>query len=221
MTLIEKYDLRDEDLLVFFSGSKGFHVGLPTALWDPEPSKVFHKTAKAFAIARAEEAGVTVDTGVYDKVRAFRAPNSRHPKTRLHKRWFTIDELIRLSVDGIQKHSEVPYPVVLPKEVEPNDTAIKDWETVCRFLEQESVSIGGHPELPSLNRRTMDFIREGAPQGQRHLRLFSAAANLAEFQCSEDLAFALLEETARDTGLPPKEVKQTISDALSESQITK
>ena len=32
----------------------------------------------------AELAAVTIDAGIYDRVRAFRAPNSRHPKTGLH-----------------------------------------------------------------------------------------------------------------------------------------
>lgn len=33
--LCERYGLDAGDLLLFFSGSKGFHVGLPTVLWSP------------------------------------------------------------------------------------------------------------------------------------------------------------------------------------------
>ncbi len=74
---IERYGVADDDLLLFFSGSKGYHVGLPTALWQPQPSVMFHRTARRFAEQVAELAGVAIDTGVYDRVRAFRAPNSR------------------------------------------------------------------------------------------------------------------------------------------------
>ena len=31
--IVERYRLDDDALLVFFSGSKGFHLGLPTDLW--------------------------------------------------------------------------------------------------------------------------------------------------------------------------------------------
>ena len=36
--LANRYELNGDELLVFYSGSKGFHVGLPTSMWQPEPS---------------------------------------------------------------------------------------------------------------------------------------------------------------------------------------
>ena len=95
--LVERYAVEPDELLIFFSGSKGFHVGLSTALWSPPPSLDFHRACRQFAEHVAELATVTIDTGVYDKVRAFRAPNSRHPKTGLHKRRLTYDELLGLT----------------------------------------------------------------------------------------------------------------------------
>ncbi len=89
----ERYSLDDDALLIFFSGSKGFHVGLPSALWNGEPSAEFHRNVKRLAEGIAERVHVGIDRGVYDKVRAFRAPNSRHPKTGLHKRRLSFDEL--------------------------------------------------------------------------------------------------------------------------------
>ena len=47
--LVERYAVEPGDLLLFFSGSKGFHLGLPTALWSPPPSLDFHRTARRFA----------------------------------------------------------------------------------------------------------------------------------------------------------------------------
>ena len=93
--LVERYAVEPDELLIFFSGSKGFHVGLPTALWSPAPSDVFHKVCRRFAEHVAELAAVTIDTGVYDRVRAFRAPNSRHPKTGLHKRRLSYRRIAR------------------------------------------------------------------------------------------------------------------------------
>src|SRR5262249_4560757 len=79
-------ELDGDALLIFLSGGKGLHIGIPTALWEPTPCSCFHETAKRFALAHGERAGVVVDGTVYSKVRLFRAPNSRHPKTGLFKR---------------------------------------------------------------------------------------------------------------------------------------
>src|SRR5262249_27428128 len=84
--MLDRYRALDpEHLLIFFSGSKGYHVGLPTSLWGPAPSPDFHRVARYFARSRAGNQGVTIDESVYKKVQPFRAPNSWHPKTGLHK----------------------------------------------------------------------------------------------------------------------------------------
>jgi hypothetical protein len=79
--LIDRYQLDDDGVLIFFSGSKGFHVGVPVSLLNADPSDDFHRVAKRFAIAASASLQINVDSGVYDRVRAFRAPNSRHPKS--------------------------------------------------------------------------------------------------------------------------------------------
>ena len=93
VVLTDKLGIAEDDVLTFLSGGKGFHLGVPSAAWQPAPGRDFHRIARRFAEAAAELAGVTIDAGVYDKVRCFRAPNSRHPKTGLHKRRLSAEEL--------------------------------------------------------------------------------------------------------------------------------
>jgi hypothetical protein len=208
LALDERYCPRDDDLLVLFSGSKGFHLGLPTCLWGLDPSPQFHQTARHFAQRVAERAGVATDAGVYDKVRAFRAPNSRHPKTGLHKRRFTLDELTGLSLERIVELSREPAPFDLPEPSGTSDTAAADWQEAADQVAAETeakTARRASGAAPTLNRSTLDFIRQGADQGDRHRLLFSAAANLAEFGCPPPLAVALLEESALDCGLPPSD----------------
>jgi hypothetical protein len=218
MTLLERYTALDEhDLLLFFSGSKGYHLGLPT-FWRPAPSVNFHKQARRFAELLAFIAGVGIDSSVYDKVRCFRAPNSRHPKTGLHKRRLDLDELLHLSPEGIRQLAAAPAPFDLPAVAVAGDGAAADWAESVRQVEAEAKAqrrasaAGGSPRL---NRQTLDFIRDGAEEGNRHRLLFSAAANLAEFGCPPALAHALLTEAALDSGLPPKEVYRQIECGLN------
>lgn len=70
---------------VWFSGRKGFHVGIPTSPWGLEPSSDFNLKIKAIYLHIAKEAGVTIDPALYDKVRLLRLPFSKHPKSQLHK----------------------------------------------------------------------------------------------------------------------------------------
>ena len=217
--LVERFGVEPGELLIFFSGSKGFHVGLSTALWPPQPSDVFHKVCRRFAENVAELAAVTIDTGIYDRVRAFRAPNSRHPKTGLHKRRLSYDELLGLPLEKIIELSREPAAFVLPTPTRHSDQAAADWqaavEQVARNGEAKAQRRAAGNGTPILNRSTLDYIRNGADQGDRHRLLFSAAANLAEFGCTPALAVALLEESALDAGLPPKDIRRGIECGLA------
>ena len=177
MTLYERYKPGDDDLLIFFSGSKGFHVGLPTSLWSPASSADFHRTARRFAETVAELATVTIDAGVYDRVRAFRAPNSRHPKTGLQKRRFTLDELTGLSLERIVELSREPAPFDLPEPKSTSETAATDWQAAVVLVAREGEAKAARRDAsngsPTLNRSTLDFIREGVSTADRHRLLFS------------------------------------------------
>jgi hypothetical protein len=219
-TILERYrSLDDDTLLLFFSGAKGFHVGLPLC-WDAPPSLDFNRIARRFAESFGQLAGVKIDISVYDKVRAYRAPNSRHPKTGFHKRRLSLDELMRLSLDGIRQLAMQPEPFGLPAPVATCEQAAADWQAAIKVVQQQNeektrrcaaVANG----MPTLNRQTLDFIRDGAEQGDRHRLLFSAAANLAEFGCPPALAHALLSDAALDSGLTPSDVRRQIECGLA------
>jgi len=184
------------------------------------PSLDYNRVARRFAEGFGELAGVKIDTSVYDKVRAFRAPNSKHPKTGLHKRQLTHKELMGLSLDGIRRLAESPEPFGLPAPAARCKRAAADWRTAMTAVHQQAeVKVQRRAAVangrPKLNRQTLDFIRDGAEQGDRHRLLFSAAANLAEFCCPPALAHALLTEAALDSGLPPSEVRRQIDCGLA------
>lgn len=215
--LNRRYQLEFDNWLIFFSGSKGYHLGLPTNLWQPEAGPQFHKTIRCFAEQLSSLAKVEIDPGVYDKVRAFRAPNSRHPKTGLHKRRLSFEELMGNSLEGIRQAAKSPMPFDVPTPAGTNDQAMEDWATAAESVSKQQ---GGRVlraagTLPTdLNRGTMDFIRNGADPGTRSNRLFSAAANLKEFGSSFSLALALLGESAKDSGMAPAEILRQIECGL-------
>jgi len=199
--------------------SKGFHVGAPLSLFgSPESSHDFHRVCRQLAETLAGTLGVAIDSGVYDKVRAFRAPNSRHPKTGRHKMPFTFGELLALTMDGIVRLAESPQPFAVPGITGPkppaaHHRAVADWQAAAEAVASQRKATAERRTNnadATLNRATLEFIRDGATTGDRHRLLYSAAANLAEFGCPSPLANALLSEAALDSGLPPSEVRRQI-----------
>jgi hypothetical protein len=216
--ILERYrELDDDGLLIFLSGGKGLHIGVPTALWRPDPSPRFHDVARRFASAHAERAGVIADATIYSKTRLFRAPNSRHPSGR-YKRRFTLDELTFLSADAILTLAVEPAPFDLPTPAVTSATAAADWLEAAQAVERRAVERRAAAGTPRLNATTLDFIRDGAPDGERATRLFRAAANLGEFDCPPGLAHALLNEAALDSGLTPSETRRQIDTGLAHAR---
>jgi len=214
VAVVDRLGVAESDVLVFFSGGKGFHCGLPTLLWTPEPGRDFHKITRRFCETIAEQAEVVIDSGVYDRVRCFRAPNSKHPKTGLHKRRLTVDQLAGWSLDAILEHAKTPTPFEPPEPTGKSEAAAAVWveraEQVRRETEANAARrANANGDDAKLNRLTLACISDGVPS-PRHKTLFSASANLAEFGAPLGLCRALLEESGLDSGLMRHDVKRTI-----------
>ncbi|MFN9915143.1 MAG: hypothetical protein ACK53L_21320, partial [Pirellulaceae bacterium] len=74
------------------------------------PAADFHACCRKLAEKIAAGCGVAIDLSIYDAVRAFRAPNSRHPKTGRHKRILGLEELLSLRPDRIVELASRPEP---------------------------------------------------------------------------------------------------------------
>ena len=136
----ERYGIDGDALLIFFSGSKGFHVGLPSSLWEARPSADFAKAARRFAEQLAAAAGVKIDTAFMTECGRF-APNSRHPKTGLHKRRLEFDELLHVTTAAIVARAAKPEPFELPDFPPTCETAIADWQRAVDAVRQHAVAI--------------------------------------------------------------------------------
>lgn len=224
--LLELFEMVGDELLLFYSGSKGFHIGLPTSRCRAVPAKQFHAYCRKFAESIAQSSGVAIDSGVYDRVRAFRAPNSTHQKTGRHKRRLCFDELMMLEATAIIELATTSSRFDVPPMPLPCQRALQDWQSAIDVVEVQQVNTEHRRQSKTddttnaihfvmLNRSTVDFMRDGATNGDRHRRLFSAAANLAEFGCGFELAWALLSESALDVGLSPNEVRRQIECGLN------
>ncbi|MGL5095860.1 MAG: hypothetical protein ACRDD1_09740, partial [Planctomycetia bacterium] len=218
----ELLDADPDAVPIYFSGSKGFHAYLPTSLGGAmEPAVGFHVVARRLVAMVAAAADVRVDESVYDTVRAFRAPNTRHPKTGLFKRRFMLDELMHQSVDGILSAAKEPLGTELPDAPARSKAAADLWSKAGeRAAEDRPARAAGATTRTRLMRDTEELIHGEPVDANRAVRVFSAAADLGGFGSPDGLAFALLERPALALGLSSAEVERQIRCGLERGRRT-
>ena len=206
------------DILVFFSGSKGFHIHIPSMLAGACPAVDFAATAKRFCGWIAERCGVRIDNNLYSTLQPLRAPNSRHEKTGLYKIRLDIEELFDLDIDAIKSLANRPraiHQLVLDHVPLPVMVGLWDWAKKI----PEKVATRGTTALPErpgarVNRATWEYLINGVPEGQRANEHFKAAANLLEFPTVAELVEALLRRPAELSGLPEREAERHVQGAI-------
>lgn len=215
--LVERFKLDADDLMFFYSGSKGFHVLLPSSLWDGQPATSFHQYARRFAETLAINADVKIDSGIYARVNLLRAPNSKHRKTGRFKVQLRYDELLNLKPEAIFEIAAEPREGWIPKLVGVNAEAAECWREVVKLVDQmnaEDLQRRSTNGPAKLNPTTRAVLLEGSFVGGRHRELFSSAANLAEFGSVEELVYALLTPCGLNSGLSLSEVQRQIACGL-------
>lgn len=86
-------------LVLYFSGMKGFHLGIPSVLFGLVPSSDLPQIHKKLALKLA--AGREIDCGIYQQTRLLRLPGSLHEKSGLYKVRLSLEQLLNLSVAEI------------------------------------------------------------------------------------------------------------------------
>lgn len=101
------YDLEDTSFKVYFSGMKGFHIGIPSKCFggDVMNGEAVPSIFKLMAKEITEQSKL-VDFKIFNTTRIFRLPNSKHNKTEYYKIQVSPDTIRRLDVDYILDMAE-------------------------------------------------------------------------------------------------------------------
>jgi len=96
-------DINPDEIMVYYSGNRGFHVTIHYEVFDAQPMVSMIKVWRIVAEHLIKELKLTTaDRSVYTKRRAWRVPNTKHGKTNLYKIPLRYDELL-LEVDKIRE----------------------------------------------------------------------------------------------------------------------
>ena len=105
--IINGYEAPKDEIVVYFSGRKGYHAYLPAQFFgDWRPSETLHKKIRALAERLGGE--YNIDTSIYDKTRLLRHPMTTHPDTGLYKRWVPTADFMSATVEEVQEMAVTP-----------------------------------------------------------------------------------------------------------------
>ena len=130
--LLNEYGLSSKYVLKFFSGKKGFHLGIPSGFFgNIKPSESVPQSVKIMT-QKLMEGYSCYDPSVYNITRLFRLPNSKHAETGLYKRAITTEEIFKLSFNEIEQIAQKPLETYeaefAPQEIRPLPALVNLWE---------------------------------------------------------------------------------------------
>ena len=117
--LATEYGIPADHLRTFFSGKKGFHIGIPAEVFSLTASKELPAICKTLAKSLAGD--LDYDAGVYDRTRLFRLNNTKHEGSGLYKVELHPKEI--LNCDNVQEILDVATaPRNLTRDYFPEDS---------------------------------------------------------------------------------------------------
>ena len=125
-----------------------------------------------------------------------------------------------MTADDCIELARKPRPFALPGTDGSPDLLVALWDSAVRSVADEMAAaaqrradVAAGKATAKLNDLTRRLLAgEPAEQGQRHKRIYSAAANLAELGVPLHATHELLSEAGRDSGVPPRDVFRAIEN---------
>ena len=167
------YEIDLRYIKVNFSGSKGFHIRIPSILFnDFTPSESLPDIHKKIA-AKLTADIVTIDETVYKHTGLFREVNSINSKSELYAVPLSIDEILNSTLDEIKELAKSPRDVdyIDIKELDP----IKDLVSLKEGADTRKVVKFKKFKESSLN------LWQGSAEGSRFKNQTSAIGKLIHY----------------------------------------
>lgn len=219
------FSLNDNNIQIFFSGSKGFHILVPHEIFGFEYTKNINTKYKMLATElKSYTITKSVDTRIYDNKRLFREPNSINSKTGLYKVQIDLTNLRTMSYDDLVEYASQPKPMLLT-DTTYNDKARKAFEEfVIASQEKQKRSINYNVARTMLaNKELLPCVKyilaNGATKGGRNNTAMALASALYQRDSNdEDKVLEIMKEwnsTKLDEPLSNREIEATTRSAYN------
>lgn len=217
--------VKPENIRIFFSGSKGFHLEIDYRAYIDKPVFDLHLIYKEFyryleSKIKPEKNKSTMDAAIYSQRRMWRYPNTQHSKTGLYCVPLTYDELTL-------GYTEIFDLASFPRDIDFNSVYVDDlkmrkyfadcqtavWKSTEDFEKRTSLIknfTGGYPLC--IKRVT----EEGIPRGMRNNTIYQIARFLKGIRKESEVydQIKTIAANSYDNDREFKAVQATVASAL-------
>lgn len=225
--LTTEFHVEQNDIQIYFSGSKGFHLIISENIFGFEPGRTLNKDLKKIAVyLKAYTLTKCVDTKIYDYKRLFRINNTINSKTGLYKVRILYDDLVNMSYDELVKYASEPKDIESDEYLY-NEKADESFINLIEKLnkrDREKINIQVAKEyirkkelLPCVKY----ILQNGSPNGQRNNSTIALANSLFQVGYNQDEVIEIIttwNETKNEEPLPDREIRATIKSAYNNSK---
>lgn len=214
------YKIMPEQIKIFFSGHKGFHLIIPKEILGIKPCKNLNEIFKSIA-EQVNNFSIhkTVDLSIYDNRRLFRIPNTIHGETNLYKIMLTPKELLSLSEQEIMNLAKQPryLNININRDFNPiagNQylQAVKTYEDNLKNSNKRNKGFRYRKKLNIVPECIKTILENGAEQGTRNITIACLTSFYKESGKTFDEIIDIISEwnSRNQKPTPEREMKTTI-----------
>lgn len=221
-----------EQVHIYYSGSKGFHITVPAEVFGIKPKADLNEDFRAIAYFISKQTyGKTIDMKIYDKRRLFRIANTINSKTGLYKVPVPFTMLYTCTWESLKRWAEAQHEELAPNPC-PVIPAIKKYKALLAYIYRDEIIKAEERKMkaekviiPEMERPLLpcvvNVLRNGVSQGQRNNTAVAVASSLLQAGKTIDETEELMQEwndTRNNPPLPEREICAVVKSAYEQAQ---
>lgn len=217
--------LNDDNIQIYFSGSKGFHLIIPYEIFGFDYSKDLNNKYKLLAnMLKSYTITKSIDTQIYDNKRLFREVNSINSKTGYYKVPILLTDLRTMSYDDLVEYASSPKQISIALNKEYNDKANKAFTEIITELQEKQKRSINHKIAKTMlvNKELLPCVKyilaNGANKGDRNNTAMALASALFQRDLDYDKILNIMNEwniSKLDEPLSDREIEATTRSAYN------
>lgn len=216
--------LEDDNIEIYFSGSKGFHIIVPYEIFNFEYSRDLNNKLKMVALElKSYTITKSVDTRIYDNKRLFREVNTINTKTGLYKVQVTLNELRNMTYDNLISFASEPKGILeINKNF--NKAAKNAFDIFIKETQEKQKKSIKHNVAKTMlvNKEILPCVKyilvNGAVKGNRNNTAMALASALFQRELNEEKILEVMKEwnnSKNDEPLSDREIELTTRSAYN------
>ncbi|GGJ48848.1 primase C-terminal domain-containing protein [Virgibacillus salexigens] len=209
---LQDYEIDINCCRFYFSGAKGFHVMIPSAIFQAKPQQDIHKRFRKVALELSK--GINIDTSIYDKTRIFRLANTINSKTNLHKIELYPFEATALTIEDILERAKEPSEKL---EIE---TEYDISEELSEVYQEDLQKQKENSKTKVRSKICMSNLMQGVGEGERDNVGVRVASHLKQSGLTPKMMWVALDEwnESNDPPLTTDELERIYEQGLQDYQ---